>query len=105
MLNPQNSLGTAVGWDGHFNEQTENETFLSVTDLVLNCACFIYIGAWLPFDQFNSIELGLSAWKLAILFICILILRRIPPLLLLYKWIPVVKDWKEALFCGHFGMC
>jgi len=33
----------------------------------------------------------------------ILALRRIPSLLLLYKLIPEVANWREALFCGHFG--
>jgi len=37
------------------------------------------------------------------LFITILVLRRIPPLLLLYKWIPEISTWREALFSGHFG--
>jgi len=30
-------------------------------------------------------------------------LRRIPAVLMLYKWIPEISNWKEALFCGHFG--
>lgn len=73
-------------------------------DLLLNCACFIYIGAWLPFNKFNSPELGIIPWKLVVLFFAILALRRIPSLLLLYKWIPDIRNWREALFCGHFGV-
>ncbi|KAF5389437.1 hypothetical protein D9757_004298 [Collybiopsis confluens] len=38
------AAGSAMSWDGHFNEQTEGEVFASVIDLVLNCSCFIYIG-------------------------------------------------------------
>jgi NhaP-type Na+/H+ or K+/H+ antiporter len=49
-------LGTAVSWDGDFNIQTENAVFSSVIDLVLNCGAFIYIGAWLPFELYNSSE-------------------------------------------------
>lgn len=48
--------GTAISWDGHFNAQIENDIFSSVIDLVLNCAAFIYIGAWLPFETYNSPE-------------------------------------------------
>jgi len=33
----------------------------------------------------------------------LLVVRRIPPLVLLYKWIPDVHSLKEALFCAHFG--
>lgn len=72
-------------------------------DFLLNCGCFIYIGAWLPFEQFNSPELGITPWRLVLLFIAIVFLRRIPPLLLLYKWVPEIANWREALFSGHFG--
>ncbi|KAI0063655.1 hypothetical protein BV25DRAFT_1824218 [Artomyces pyxidatus] len=97
------AAGSTVSWDGNFNLQIENEVFSSVIDLVLNCACFIYIGAWLPFDQFNSPELGITPGRLLALFMCLLVLRRIPPLLMLYNWIPEIRSWKEALFSGHFG--
>ena len=97
------AAGSAISWDEHFNVQIENEVFSSVIDLVLNCACFIYIGAWLPFDQFNSPDLGVTPWRLVVLFIAVLVLRRIPVLLLLYRWIPEIRSWREALFTGHFG--
>ncbi|KAJ3788662.1 Sodium/hydrogen exchanger family-domain-containing protein [Lentinula aff. detonsa] len=97
------AAGSAMSWDGHFNEQTEGEVFASVIDLVLNCACFIYIGAWLPFEDFNIPSLGIEPWRLIVLFISITFLRRIPPMMLLYKWIPEIDSWQEALFSGHFG--
>ncbi|CAK5263635.1 unnamed protein product [Mycena citricolor] len=68
------ACGNAISWDQHFNEITENEVFSSVIDLVLNCGCFVYIA-----------------------------LRRIPVVLLLYRFVPEIKTWKEALFTGHFG--
>ncbi|KAG1815926.1 Sodium/hydrogen exchanger family-domain-containing protein [Suillus subaureus] len=97
------AAGSAISWDGHFNVQTEDDTFSSVIDYVLNCGCFIYIGAWLPFDDYNSPEYGITPWKLVLLMIAILVLRRIPPLLALYKFVPEITSWKEALFSGHFG--
>ncbi|KIM74330.1 hypothetical protein PILCRDRAFT_707202 [Piloderma croceum F 1598] len=97
------AAGNAISWDGHFNQQTEDEVFSSVIDLLLNCGCFIYIGAWLPLAAFNSPELGITPWRLVVLFIAIMVLRRIPPLLLLFKWIPEINGWREALFSGHFG--
>ncbi|KAI9442364.1 Sodium/hydrogen exchanger family-domain-containing protein [Lactarius indigo] len=86
-----------------YREQTEHDSFSAVLDLVLNCACFIYIGAWLPFDKFRISEIGVTPWRLVVLVLIILALRRIPSLLLLYKLIPEVANWREALFCGHFG--
>jgi len=95
--------GTAISWDGYFNEQIQNDAFSSVIDLVLNCASFIYIGAWLPFNQFSTPELGILPWKLVVLLLLILLLRRIPSLLLLYNWVPEIDNWRQALFSGHFG--
>jgi len=97
------AAGCAISWDGHFNVQTADDSFSSVIDYVLNCACFIYIGAWLPFELYNSPALGISPWRLVVLMLAILALRRIPPLLLLYRWVPEITSWKEALFSGHFG--
>ncbi|KAF9071083.1 Sodium/hydrogen exchanger family-domain-containing protein [Rhodocollybia butyracea] len=97
------AAGTAMSWDGHFNEQTEGEVFVSVIDFILNSACFIYIGAWIPFQEFNSPDLGIVPWRLTVLFIVIVFLRRIPALMVLYKWIPEITSWQEALFSGHFG--
>ena len=84
------------GWQ---NDSSNTRTL----DQLLNCACFMYIGAWLPFDQFNNPDLGITPWRLVVLFITILFLRRIPSLLLLYKWVREVDGWREALFSGHFG--
>ncbi len=95
--------GTAISWDGNFNTHTEDEIFASVIDLVLNCACFVYIGAWLPFESFNMPQYGIEPWRLVVLVIAILALRRIPSILLLFKWVPEITTWQEALFSGHFG--
>ncbi|GJJ06578.1 hypothetical protein Clacol_000771 [Clathrus columnatus] len=98
------AAGSAISWDGNFNAEIENEIFATVLDLVLNCAAFIYIGTWLPFQTYNTPELGIEPWRLVILFLLILAFRRLPSLLLLYKWIPDISDWREALFTGHFGV-
>jgi len=95
--------GSAISWDGDFNTHTEGEVFASVIDLVLNCACFVYIGAWIPFNSFTIDNLGITPWRLAILTGGIMVLRRIPAILALYKWIPEITSWREALFSGHFG--
>lgn len=72
-------------------------------DLVLNCGCFIYIGAWIPFRDFNDSTLGITPWRLILLTVGIILLRRIPAILALYKFIPEISSWREALFAGHFG--
>ncbi|KAK0234998.1 Cation/H+ exchanger [Armillaria nabsnona] len=97
------AAGTAVSWDGDFNVQIEGEAFASVMDLVLNCGCFVYIGAWLRFGAFDDPLLGVTPGRLMILLVAIMVLRRVPSLLVLYRWIPEIESWGEALFVGHFG--
>ena len=103
MKTDSSPTGSAISWDGDFNIHTEGEVFASVIDLVLNCACFVYIGAWIPFHSFTIDNLGITPWRLAILTCGIMVLRRIPAILALYKWIPEITSWREALFSGHFG--
>ena len=97
------AAGVALNWDGYFSAQVHGDVFSAVVHLQLNCATFIYIGAWMPFASFDEPELGITPWRLVVLFVAILFLRRIPPLFLLYKWVPEISTWKEALFTGHFG--
>jgi len=97
------AAGSAISWDDHFDRKIENYAF-SILDLVLNCICFIYIGAWLPFDQFDISELGITPWRLVLLMLVILTLRRIPFIFIIYKLIPnEVSNWRQALLCGYFG--
>lgn len=81
----------------------EDSNFSNIIDLLVNCATFIYIGATMPFQDFENAELTLKAWKLAVLGISVLLVRRLPMMLLLYKWIPDIKTFREAVFAGHFG--
>ena len=46
---------------------------------------------------------NLTPGKLSVLLILVILFRRIPVLLALKPWIPDVKTYREALFCGHFG--
>jgi sodium/hydrogen antiporter len=97
------ACGTAFAWDGFFNRQTEESVFSSVIDLLFNIASFVFIGAWMPFDDFNAPELTISPWRLIVIALCVLVLRRLPVVVALYKWIPDIKTFREAIFSGHFG--
>ncbi|KAK8858818.1 hypothetical protein IAR55_003048 [Kwoniella newhampshirensis] len=95
------ACGCAFAWDGFFNKATEDAVFSNVIDLLFNCAAFIYIGAIIPFDGFNTPDL--RVWRLVVLAICILLVRRLPVIILFYKWIPDIKTFREAAFTGWFG--
>ncbi|TFL02627.1 Sodium/hydrogen exchanger family-domain-containing protein [Pterulicium gracile] len=97
------ACGAAFAWDGFFNRQTEESNFSSVIDLLFNIATFIYLGAWIPFDHYDDPALTLTVWRLVLIALLILLLRRLPIMIALYKWIPDIKTFREAVFCGHFG--
>jgi sodium/hydrogen antiporter len=97
------ACGTAFAWDGFFNKQTEQSVFSSVIDLLFNVAAFVYIGAWMPFKDFNSGNLSLSVGRLFAIAVLVLLLRRLPAVIALYRWIPDIKTFREAVFSGHFG--
>ncbi|RPD62512.1 hypothetical protein L226DRAFT_504125 [Lentinus tigrinus ALCF2SS1-7] len=97
------SCGTAFAWDGFFNKQTEESVFSSVIDLLFNIAAFVFVGAWMPFSDFANSDLTLSVWRLIVVGILVMILRRLPVVVALYKWIPDIKTFREAIFSGHFG--
>ncbi|CAK7905457.1 na(+)/H(+) antiporter [[Candida] anglica] len=97
------AAGTAFGWNGDFAKKTEESHVSTVIDLLLNLSFFVYFGAIIPWPQFNNAELGLNCWRLIILAIVIIFLRRMPAVLALKVVTPDIKSWREALFCGHFG--
>lgn len=97
------SAGAAFSWDGWFVEKTEEAHVSNVIDLLLNLTYFIYFGSIIPWSQYNSPEWGLTPWRLVVIAILIILFRRIPAMLACKPFIPDVRTWREALFCGHFG--
>ncbi|KAG8717411.1 hypothetical protein FRC08_007536 [Ceratobasidium sp. 394] len=103
------AAGSAVSWDGYFNEKSHESEFSSIIEVFFNCACFVYIGAWLPFEALKQDidpHLGITVDKMLLLFVTLLAVRRIPALIGLWLsgWLePDVETLGEALFSGHFG--
>lgn len=97
------AAGTAFSWDGWFSRKTEESHVSNVIDLLLNMAYFVYFGSIVPWEKMNDASLGISAWKLVIIAILILIFRRLPIMLAVKPFVPDIRTWREALFCGHFG--
>ncbi|GJN94505.1 hypothetical protein Rhopal_007587-T1 [Rhodotorula paludigena] len=103
-----NGLTTLAGSDDllaafAFTESIEESNFSSTIDLLANCAIFIYIGATMPFNSWNSETTTLVWWRMLLLCLGILVLRRLPAIYALYHWIPDIKTTREAIFAGHFG--
>lgn len=97
------ACGVGFSNDGWFTQKTEESHVSNVIDLLINLAYFVYFGTIIPWEQFNSPELGLVAWRLVVIAIFVIFFRRIPIMLALKPLIPDIKTWREALFAGHFG--
>ncbi|KAF2825795.1 hypothetical protein CC86DRAFT_394649 [Ophiobolus disseminans] len=98
------ACGVGFSNDGWFLEKTEESHVSNVIDLLINLAFFVYFGAIIPWDQFNSPDIiGLTPWRLVVLGLLVLFFRRLPIMLLLKPVIPDIKTWREASFAGHFG--
>ncbi|ODV94352.1 hypothetical protein PACTADRAFT_51208 [Pachysolen tannophilus NRRL Y-2460] len=97
------AAGTAFAWDGWFQRQTEESNLSNIIDILLNMVYFLYFGSIVPWDYFNDASLNLEIWRLILLGIVVIFLRRIPIFLMLKPFTPDLRTWKEAFFCGHFG--
>ncbi|KAJ4349575.1 uncharacterized protein N0V89_008191 [Didymosphaeria variabile] len=99
--------GNALNWDGVYLEEAEkrHDEVNSCFDVILNFGGFMYIGAIIPWSEFQMPDVtGISVGRLFILGFLIMVFRRIPAIFMTYKLMPrCVKDWKEALFMGYFG--
>ncbi|KAJ3390979.1 hypothetical protein HDU84_006651 [Entophlyctis sp. JEL0112] len=95
--------GNILTWDQWFNAKVVHSSFQEVIDALLNLTFFVYIGSLMPWSSFNSGVDGLDIWRLVLVALWILILRRVPVVMAFSRWIPALKDNKEAFFAGWFG--
>jgi NhaP-type Na+/H+ or K+/H+ antiporter len=89
--------GTILTWDSWFNRLVEESHIQEVLDNLINLLFFIFIGTRVDFSAFASMEL----YKLFLYAIWVLLLRRLPIVMILRRWIPALKDDQEAFFCGY----
>lgn len=99
--------GCALNWDGIYHSEIEarHDSFNNSIETVLNFATFLFIGAVMPWDQLHLPRTtGITISRLVTLGILIVLFRRIPAVLMGYRFMPkVCNGWKEALFMGYFG--
>lgn len=106
------AAGNALSWDNWFRQKTAQDSFSTTMEIFLNVALFIYLGAICPWRSFAPFMNGMATpfsiplWRLVCLAIAILGMRRIPPVVLLYKLLllrPHVQTLRQASFVGFFG--
>ena len=94
--------GNVFTWDDWFRLETEDDSLQPTIDMLLNVGVFMWFGAVCPWHMFvdNSV---IPIYRLIPLGILVLLLRRLPMILALHKWIHQVEDIRRALFLGYFG--
>lgn len=101
------AFGAGYGFarDGWFSKKTHGVHLPNVLDLLLNSAMFVYLGTIIPWYAFEpqTITPFITPGRLVAFLILVLLFRRLPVVLALYRWIPDIRTFREAAFCGHFG--
>ena len=101
------AFGAGVGFahDGWFSKKTKSIPFPTIMDMMLNSSLFIFFGSIIPWNQFvpRDVTPHCGVWQLFLFLILVLIFRRIPIVYALKRFIPDIRTYREALFCGHFG--
>ncbi|KAL1934724.1 hypothetical protein VTP01DRAFT_6906 [Rhizomucor pusillus] len=95
--------GNSFTWDDWFRIETEDSRLVESIDMMLNLSIFIYIGIIMPWDSFTDASLNMSIWRLLLLAVLVHLFRRLPVVTALYKFIPAIRTWREAVFTGWFG--
>ncbi|KAJ0163054.1 Na(+)/H(+) antiporter 1 [Colletotrichum tanaceti] len=94
--------GNAFTWDDWFRLETEDDSFQPTIDMLLNVTIFIWYGAVIPWDDFLHNDV-ISIHRLVPLGVLVLLLRRLPFVFAVHRWIPQIEQAKQAVFVGFFG--
>jgi sodium/hydrogen antiporter len=101
------AFGAGVGFahDGWFAKKTRDLPFPTIIDLILNSTMFVFFGSIIPWKKFFSSDIppNCGIWQLALFLVLVLLFRRIPVVLAMKRFVPDIRTYREALFCGHFG--
>lgn len=92
--------GNAFSLGDFYRDDTAEDSLQTSMDLLLNLSTFIWIGSTIPWDSMIEID---SGWRLLVATSSVLVFGRLPAMLTMYKFIPEIKNRKEAFFAGWFG--
>jgi len=95
--------GIASDWDGALAEDDLQSHFSEGLDSILDVSVFTTLGTVLPWDVWFNPAPPVSIGRLVGFGFLVILLRRLPTVLLLQRWIPDIRTGKEAIFVGWFG--
>ncbi|OBT53220.1 hypothetical protein VE04_06239 [Pseudogymnoascus sp. 24MN13] len=94
--------GNVFTWDDWFRLKTLDDSLQPTVDMLLNLSIFMWFGAICPWPKFLYNDV-LPIHRLIFLGILILLLRRLPIVFALRKFIHQIEDERQAIFVGFFG--
>lgn len=94
--------GNVFTWDDWFRLETKDDSLQPTIDMLLNVTVFLWYGAVIPWPEFAS-SLVFPVSRLVGLGILVLILRRLPWIFGLHRWIHQIESPSHAIFVGFFG--
>ena len=94
--------GNTFTWDDWFRLETMDDSFQPTIDMLLNVSIFIWFGAICPWAEFYHNNV-IPIWRLVVLGILVLLLRRLPVVYGMHKQIHQIEQKRQALFVGFFG--
>ncbi|KAK1774341.1 Sodium/hydrogen exchanger family-domain-containing protein [Copromyces sp. CBS 386.78] len=101
--------GNVFTWDDWFRLETLDDSLQPTIDMLLNVTIFMWYGAVCPWEMFLRNGVGIQIYRLIVLGILVLLLRRLPWVFIAHKipWgrkiIPQIEGAKQAIFVGFFG--
>ncbi|KAK4102626.1 hypothetical protein N658DRAFT_410162, partial [Parathielavia hyrcaniae] len=94
--------GNVFTWDDWFRLETLDDSLQPTIDMLLNVSVFMWYGAVCPWELFAHSEV-VPLGRLIPLGILVLLLRRLPWVFAVHKFIPQIEEVRQAVFVGFFG--
>ncbi|OAA70600.1 Na(+)/H(+) antiporter 2 [Cordyceps fumosorosea ARSEF 2679] len=94
--------GNAFTWDDWFRLETKDDSLQPTVDMLLNVSIFLWYGAVIPWDLIAHNDFT-SLSRVIPLGFLILLLRRLPWIYGMHKWIHQIDSHRNAIFVGFFG--
>ena len=85
-----------------FRIETMDDSLQPTIDMLLNLSMFMWFGAVCPWNSFLHNDI-IPIYRLIFLGVLILLLRRLPIILAMHKYIHQVENLSHAAFVGFFG--
>ncbi|KAL2863793.1 putative Na/H antiporter [Aspergillus lucknowensis] len=94
--------GNVFTQDDWFRLETMDDSLQPTIDMLLNLAVFMWFGAVCPWSLFLTNNV-IPLYRLVFLGILILLVRRVPIVFALHRYIDQIEDLFQTAFVGFFG--